>query len=230
MPHTASVAGRFAAGFLIAQFLLMWAAFFVLSNAINWPMSLDDPAAIALPRVLAQAQPMMIGYGCYLMVGLLLVPATAALNARLGLTGATAGLTLALATLSAMAKSIGITRWLFAMPTLARAYVAPDADQAAIAVMFETLNAYAGGIGEILGVGLISGLWTLVMARELARRPHIAVKALAGFVALTGIGLLVTIPAGFGVDLGPVLMLSGVAWQCALFGIALWALTQPKSA
>ena len=223
-------AGLWAAGLLVAQFILMWTAFFILSSAINWPISLDDPAAVALPRVLAQSQAMMTGYGCYLMVGLLLVPATAALNARLGLTGALGGLTLSLATLSALAKSIGITRWLFAMPTLAQAYVAPDADHAAIAVMFETLNAYAGGIGEILGVGLISGLWTLVIAREIARRPNVGVKALAGFLALTGLILLGTIPAGFGVDLGPVLTLSGVAWQFALFGVALWALTSPKRA
>lgn len=229
-PLASPAAGRWAAGLLIAQFILMWTAFFILSSAINWPMSLDDPAAVALPRVLAQAQPMMIGYGCYLMVGLLIVPATAALNARLGITGALGGFTLALATLSALAKAIGITRWLFAMPTLAQAYVAPGADHSAIAVMFETLNAYAGGIGEILGVGLISGLWTLVIAREIARRPNIGVKALAGFLALTGVGLLATIPAGFGVDLGPVLTLSGVVWQFALFGVALWALTQPKTA
>lgn len=232
MPQSSmpSQAGRWAALFLIAQFTLMWTAFFILSSAINWPISLDDPASIALPRVLEQSQPMMLGYACYLMVGLLLIPATAALNARLGLTGGWAGATLALATFSAIAKSIGITRWLFAMPTLAQAYIASDADQATIAVIFETLNAYAGGVGEILGVGLISGVWTLLIARSLFRTPGALAKPLAIFLGLSGVILLGTIPAGFGVDLGPVLTLSGIVWQFALFGLALWALTKPRVA
>jgi hypothetical protein len=45
-------------------------------------------------------------------------------------------------------KAIGITRWLFAMPVLADAFVAPGADQAQIGIVFEMLNAWAGGIGE----------------------------------------------------------------------------------
>jgi len=227
---TSRTPGRLAAVFLCSQFTLMWTAFFILFAAINWPVSLDDPAAMALPRVIEQAGPMTIGYSCYLMVGLLLVPATAALNARLGLTGALAGLTLSLATISAIAKAIGITRWLFAMPVLAHAYVAPGADHATIAVIFETLNAYAGGIGEILGVGLISGVWTLVIAAVVFRQPGRVTKTLGVFAFLTGIGLLATVPAGFGVDLGPVLTLSGVVWQFALLGIGLWALTTPRAA
>jgi hypothetical protein len=229
-PSPPPSAGKWAALFLITQFVLMWSAFFILSSAINWPISLDDPASVALPRVLAQSGPMMTGYSCYLLVGLLLVPATAALNERLGLTGGLAGATLALATFSAIAKSIGITRWLFAMPVLAQAYGAPGADQATIAVIFEALNAYAGGIGEILGVGLMSGLWTLIIARALFKSPGAAPKALGVFTAMTGLGLLATIPAGFGVDLGPVLTLSGVIWQFALLGIALWALSKPRAA
>ncbi len=82
------------------------------------------------------------------MVGILLVPAAAALNARLGLSGAMASITMALAIMSAVGKSIGITRWLFAMPGLAQAYVSPGAYQPGIAQLYETLNAYAGGIGE----------------------------------------------------------------------------------
>lgn len=227
--HPSPLPGRFAALFLVLQFILMWTAFFVLSSAIGWPASLDDPASIALPRVLAEGPAMMLGYGCYLMVGLLLVPATAALNARLGLTGAMAGATLSLAVLAAMAKSIGITRWLFAMPTLAQAYAAPGADQAAIAVQFEVLNVWAGGIGEILGVGLLSGAWTVLVAGALFQAPGLAAKVLAAFVLTTGLILLATIPAGFGVDLGPVLTVSGILWQFALFGVAGWALTARRA-
>lgn len=221
--------GLIASALLILQFILMWSAFFILSSAIGWPASLDDPASIALPRVLDQLQPMLTGYGCYLMVGLLLVPATAALNARLGLSGSLAAFTMALATFSAMAKSIGITRWLFVMPDLAEAYGAPGADQQAIAVVFEALNAYAGGIGEILGVGLVSGVWTLFISAAVFRSGGIVARLIGGFAFISGLVLIATVPAGFGVDLGPILTLSGIVWQFALLAIALWVLLSPRT-
>ncbi len=223
-------AGKYAGFFLILQYVLMLAAFLILSSAIDWPASLDDRAAIALPRVIEQSQPMTLGYTCYLLVGLLFIPATVALNARLGITGHTAHATVALATLSAVAKSIGITRWLFAMPTLAQAYIAPGADRETIGVIFDTLNAYAGNIGEILGVGLVSGVWTIIMASELFRQPGKIAKPLAIFVFATSLLLFATIPAGFGVDMGAILSISGIIWQAGLLGMGLWALTAPRSA
>lgn len=234
MTRTASlaarIAGLWAALTLTAQFVLIWTTFFVLSSAIGWPASLDDPASIALPRLLENEAAVMVGYGCYLLAALLLVPATAAINARLGLTGAVAGLTLSLATLSATAKVIGISRWLFVMPGLAQAYVQPGAEIGGIDMLFAALNSYAGGIGEIVGVGLVSGVWSLVVAWALWRVPGIVPTALAGFLALTGLGLFLTIPAGFGLELGPILTLGNIAWQFALLGIGLWALTPVRTA
>jgi hypothetical protein len=223
-----NLAAKLASVFLIAQFICMGVAFFTLSSAINWPASLDDPASVALPRLIEKHGPVMIGYSFYLMVALLLVPATAALNTRLGLGGAMASLTMALAAMSVIAKSIGITRWLFAMPGLAQAYIAPGAYQPSIAQLYETLNAYAGGIGEILGVGLFSGLWTLIVAYALIKTGSKWAKRLGVFTFITGLTLFAAIPNGFGVDLGPILTIGGIAWQFALFGIALWALSSPK--
>jgi hypothetical protein len=222
--------GQFAAFFLITQYILMLSAFIILSSAIDWPQSLDDPASIALPRVLGQSQFMLLGYGFYFLVGILFIPATVALNARLGITGSMASMTVALATFSAIAKSIGITRWLFAMPTLAEAYVAPGADTQTIGAIFAVLNEYAGGIGEILGVGLMSGIWTILMARELFKKPGKIAKPLAVFVFLTALILFATIPAGFGIDMGPVLTVSGIIWQAGLLAMGLWALTSPPEA
>jgi hypothetical protein len=168
---------------------------------------------------------------CLALVGsvaLLLVPATAGLNGRLGLTGSVAGLALALATLSAIAKAIGISRWLFAMPGLAQAYVAPGADQATVALLYETLNAYAGGIGEVLGVGLVSGVWTLLFGMVLLRSPGVIAKGLGAFLLISGLSLFLTIPASFGVELGPVLTISGFGWQFSLLGLGLWCLTRPR--
>ena len=220
--------GRLAAAALITQFLLILATFAILSSAIDWPASLDDPAALALPRLITQASPVMIGYGAYLIAALLLVPATVGLIGRLGLSGPIAGLAIALATLSAIAKAIGISRWLFAMPGLAQAYVAPGADQATVALLYETLNAYAGGIGEVLGVGLVSGVWTLLFGMVLLRSPGVIAKGLGAFLLISGLSLFLTIPASFGVELGPVLTISGFGWQFSLLGLGLWCLTRPR--
>lgn len=220
--------GRLAAAALIIQFLLILATFGILSSAINWPASLDDPAAVALPRLITEAAPVMTGYGAYLIAALLLVPATVGLIGRLGLSGPIAGLAIALATLSAIAKAIGISRWLFAMPGLAEAYVAPGADQATVALVYETLNAYAGGIGEVLGVGLVSGIWTLLFGMVLLRSPGVIAKGLGVFLLIAGLSLFVTIPASFGVEVGPVLTISGFGWQFSLLGLGLWCLTRPR--
>jgi hypothetical protein len=201
----------------------MLTAYLVLSSAINWPISLDDPASVSLPRLVEHAGEVRLGYACYLMVALLIVPATAALNVRLGLKGGLAGLTLGLAVLSAIAKAIGISRWLFAMPGLAQAYVTPGSDQTTIALVFQTLDAYAGGIGEVIGVGLISGVWTLVVSVSLVSRPGLMAKWVGGFAVLMGLSLFLTIPAGFGIDLGPVLSISNFGWQFALLGIGAWS-------
>jgi hypothetical protein len=116
-----------------------------------------------VPRLLANRPAVLIGYGCYLMAALLIVPTVASFNGLFAVKGPLAGFTLALAGLSPMAKAIGISRWLFAMPGLATAYVADGADKASIATLFQTLNAYAGGIGEVVGVGLVSGVLTLLL-------------------------------------------------------------------
>jgi hypothetical protein len=227
-PH---IAGRFSALFLVIQYCLMLTTFIVLSSAINWPVSLDDPASIALPRVIEFAGTMQFGYLCYLAVAILLIPATAALNARLGLTGALANTTMALATLSAIAKCIGISRWLFAMPVLAKAYEATGADKDTIATIFELLNAYAGNIGEVIGVGLISGIWTMIIAWAIYKQPGRFTKFFGLFIAFTGLCLLASVPGGFGaqsmlgIAIGDILTLNGFLWQHGLLAIGLWSLT-----
>jgi len=229
-PKSAVASGRIAALILTAQFILMGIAFLVLSSSINWPASLDDPAAISLPRIFQQAEAVRLGYSCYLVMALLLIPATAALNDRLGLKGPIAATTMALAVFSAMAKTIGIGRWLFAMPGLAQAYVAPGADHEAIATVFMALDSYAGGIGEVIGVGLMTGLWTLIIAGAVFASRGLAAKILGTAAFLAGLSLFLTIPAGFGVELGPILTLSNVGWLATFLAIGLWCLGPARRA
>ncbi|MGB3135418.1 MAG: DUF4386 family protein, partial [Nodosilinea sp.] len=193
------------------------------------PASLDDPASITLPRLLEHYSSVMTGYSLYLIVALLLVPATAALNVRFGITKLLGQTLLALAAISAMAKAIGITRWLFGMPVLAQAY-STTGSQDVIDLLFTTLNEYAGGIGEILGVALVTGIWTVLMGAVVMQSRGRTATIAGGFVVAMGLSLFASIPAGFGVDVGPVLTVSNIGWQFGMLAIALMALQKPARA
>lgn len=206
-----------------AQFVLMFAAFAVLATGINWPQSLDLSAAQALPLIRERAGAVALGYTLYFLSAFLLIPLVVlthrVLQAR---TGGGAFLTVAvtLGALAGVLKLLGIVRWLVAMPTLAATYAdGNEATRAAVAVMYDALNNYAGGIGEVLGVQLFAGIWTLMVSLVLFRLPRGRALGAAGLVA--GALLLAGLAEVFGADLGPALTVSGVFWQVWLLALGL---------
>jgi len=75
-----------------------------------------------------------------------------------GLSGSIAATVAAFGALSALARSIGILRWLTVMPTLATAHAGAGTDpvmRAQIEWLFKGLTEYGGGIGEVLGVSIL---------------------------------------------------------------------------
>lgn len=222
----ASFHGRLAAGLLIAQFIAMWAAFFILAPSINWPASLDEPPAIILPLILEQSVPVFLGYLSYLIHALLLIPIAALIPAALKMGVGMGRNALAFGVLAGFAKALGITRWLFLMPALATSFVNPatsEGSRAALAAIYEAFNAYAGGVGEILGVGLFAGIWTILMSATLIRSG-------ARILGSAGIGaailLFSTLPSVIGIESPVLLTLSGILWQLWTFALAifLWRL------
>jgi hypothetical protein len=209
---------------LTAQFALLGLTFFILSRAINWPASLRDAADIALPRLIANSSSVLLGYSCYLLAALLLIPATALLNSRLNVNPAMAQLTLGFAIVSAICKTIGISRWLFVMPLIAKKFVEPDSDQKQLATLYSALNSYAGGIGEFIGVGLATGVWSVLIGIGIIRFSGRASVVIGGFSIISGIGLFLIIPTFLGLNLGPVLTISNMAWQFSLIATAAWVL------
>lgn len=65
-----------------------------------------------------------------------------------------------------------------------------------------------------------------VVMRSRGRTATIA----GGFVMAMGLSLWLVIPAGFGVEVGPVLTVSNIGWQFGLVAIALVALQTPVRA
>jgi hypothetical protein len=158
---------RLAAAVLILEGLLLFAPMAVLGAAIEWPASLDWPAADLLPRLLANEAQVRQGYLIYLAYSLLFWP-VALLVSDVVAGGAQRGpllrLALGFAVASTLARTIGILRWLTVMPGLAATYAAGGPEQSTVATVYTALNSYGGGIGELLGVSLFATLWLICIS------------------------------------------------------------------
>jgi hypothetical protein len=146
---------------LIFEALLSFAPVAILGAAIGWPASLGKPAAQQLSAIAANADAVALGYGVYLLYSVLIAPVMVMLAGRVfgGFHRPVAVCVAVFAALSALARSIGILRWLTVMPELATAHAKADlAGRATVELMFNAVHSYGGGIGEILGVGLFMAL------------------------------------------------------------------------
>lgn len=223
---------RTAAGLLLVQFACMWGAFFVLAPAIDWPASLGLPASAMLPLLLERFGAVFTGYALYLVHALTLVPLAVVLAAALRMGPTLGRVAIALGVLAGAAKALGIVRWLFLMPALATAYVAPEASEAtrdAISVVFDAFNAYAGGVGELLGVGLFAGMWTVLLSLALLRLDGAA--RWIGFAGLPAALLLFsTLPSVLGIESPVLLTVSGIAWQFWTLALAVWLWRSARAA
>ena len=155
------------AALLLFQAFFIFAPMAILGAAIDWPASLDFAPDVALPLIHANAEAVRLGYGLYLGWSLAFA-ASAALIVALARgprpLDALSGLAIALGTVSALARAIGIVRWLTGSLALASAHAqAPDgsAERLAIETTQLALNAYGGSIGEDLGVSLFASFWLM---------------------------------------------------------------------
>lgn len=163
---------------------------------------------------------MFLGYLSYLVHALLLIPAAAVLPLALGMAPHQQTSTL-FGGLAGFAKALGISRWLFLMPGVAPAFTAPGANEEtrlAIGVVYEAFNAYAGGVGEVPGVGLFAGIWTALLSIALFKAGA-RVLGVAGVVAAAL--LFATLLSMVGVESPVLLTLSGIVWQLWTFALAL---------
>jgi hypothetical protein len=164
------------AGLLLLQPALFAVPMVVLGQAIGWPASLALPAAQALPLIHAHAGAVQLGYSAYLLVSLALLPLAFALRGWMiakGQGGWQADALAVLGAASGILKMLGIVRWLSVMPVLAAQHATADATgRAMLEVGFTAMNAYAGAVGELLGVQLTSGLWLLGIGLVLLRAGH----------------------------------------------------------
>lgn len=223
---------RWTVALLILKPVLMVLTFFVLSAAINWPASLGEPASVNLPLMIEQRGAVVVGYGAYLAYSFLILPLSVMLYFLLKDRGAPSPLlavAAAVGVVSALARALGIVRWLFVMPFLAEIYLDKGSSQAmreAVEVAYVAFNEYAGGVGELFGVSLTGALWVGLVSVAILRSARFP-KWLGILGLLTAALLLPGVLSVVGIDAGTLFatvgVLSFLAWMLALAGVLIFS-------
>ena len=148
-------------------------AFLELGRAFDYPGILrEDPEAI-LRRFAAGGSGLILRWEALLASALGMLPVAVFLGIALGAAPALTAVTISVGVVAALVQALGLVRWPFAVPELARRYLAApdgppgDATRATVTVTFATLHRLLGvGIGEHLGY-LATGAWTLLVAASI---------------------------------------------------------------
>jgi hypothetical protein len=189
---------RIAAGVLLIAVPSAFMVFFtLLQMRFDYPDILRNPAADVLTRFAAQQDALLpLWYGMFASaLGFVPLSICVALLCRRSL-GQSVSL-VAMGSLAGLVQSVGLARWVFAMPILAAKFVTATSEQEklSLSATYETLNSLLGvGIGEHMGY-LFTASWTVILAIVVARaRPY---TAGVGMVCAAGIAAGLLEPAGF---------------------------------
>jgi hypothetical protein len=147
-------------------------AFFELGRTFDYPNILRKEPDEILRRFAAGGSGLILRWQALLLSALAMLPLVALLAVALDPPAPLAVASVVIGSAAALVQALGLVRWPFAVPELARRYVAADGPDAAstrrtIEVIFATLNRLLGvGIGEHLGY-LLTGLWTILVAASI---------------------------------------------------------------
>jgi Domain of unknown function (DUF4386) len=175
--------------------------FFLLGRFFDYPGILRSPVGTILGRFQTGGLRLKMFWYGFMLTAVLLAP----LAVLLGQVLAHDGLELVpvattIGVLAAVVQFLGLARWPFLVPALARTYEDPNSTPAtreATVVVFDSFHRYLGvAVGECLGY-LFTGAWTLLVAIAMLRSssfddwlawPGIAVGALLVLGSLEFVG------------------------------------------
>ncbi|MDF2733826.1 MAG: hypothetical protein K0S97_449 [Chloroflexota bacterium] len=178
-------------------------AFFELGRAFDYPNILRKESDEILRRFAAGGSGLILRWEALLLSALAMLPLVALVAVALGASASLTAAAIVVGSAAALVQALGLVRWPFAVPELARRYVAADGPDAAakrqaIEVTFATLHRLLGvGIGEHLGY-LLTGLWTLLVAASV-----LSTSVLPGWLGLIGIPVGVALLIGTLEFVGP---------------------------
>src|SRR3954468_11894134 len=139
--------------------------FALLASRFDYPDILRRPTDDVFAKFRDGGVPLLILWWLFGLTAVLLIPVVVLVSTQLSEASASLVITTTVVgVLAAVVQFLGLMRWPFVVPYLARTAATGQPDeQAAARVMFQALNRYLGvAIGEHLGYGF-TGLWTLLV-------------------------------------------------------------------
>ena len=182
---------------LIAVPIAFNVAFFELGRAFDYPNILRKEPDEILRRFAAGGSGLLLRWQALLLSALAMLPLAGLLAVVLAAPPALTVLSIVIGAAAALVQALGLVRWPFAVPELARRYVGAaegpvgDPTRESIAVVFATLHRLLGvGIGEHLGY-LLTGLWSLLVAGSI-----LSTAVLPGWLGVVGVPIGVALLIG----------------------------------
>lgn len=199
--------------------------FSILGATYNYPDILRRPAAEALDLFAAGGNSLILTWHSFAWVALALVPMAIFLSLTTERVMSVPALAIGAAiagSLAGLAQAIGLWRWVFVIPGLARSHADPNATaEAKLAAeqTFAMLNQYGGvAVGEHLGQ-LLTALFVLLLSRIQWQEAN-RVTAWVGYVTTLLIVLGTT--EGVAIALGRSGEVFGLITIAGFLGLTLW--------
>lgn len=150
---------------LIVAPLWFNATFAMLGRRFEYPDILRRPTAEILERFRAGGSSLILLWWAFMLSGLLLIAGAVLLGQVLGFGGIVPVAT-TIGVLAGLLQMLGLLRWVYVVPALARAYANPalrPEQREVHAAVFRALHQYLGvGVGEHLGY-LFTGVWSVLI-------------------------------------------------------------------
>jgi hypothetical protein len=154
-----------AGAFLIAAPLWFNVTFTLLAKRFDYPDILRRPPAEILGRFRAGGSSLILLWWTFTLSGVLLIVSSVLLGLVLGMDPLVVVAT-TVGVVAGVVQMLGLLRWVYLVPMLARADADPALDparRAANEAVFAAAHRYLGvGVGEHLGY-LFTGLWSLLI-------------------------------------------------------------------
>lgn len=199
--------------------------FSILSAIFDYPAVLRRPAGEVLQLFNAGGSTLLLTWHAFALSALLFVPLSIALGLATGswVRYPTLSIGAAIAgSLAGVTQAMGLWRWVFVVPSLARTYVDPSATDGAresATRTFEVLNLYGGvAIGEHLGQWLTALFVLLLSLRQLGEGARLT----AGLGLVSAVAIALGTTEGLAIALGRSGDLFGLVTVAGFLGLSLW--------
>jgi hypothetical protein len=211
-------------------------AFFELGRSFDYPNILRKEPDEILRRFASGGSGLILRWEALLISALLMLPLAALFAVVLAAGPALSVLSVVVGATAAIVQALGLVRWPFAVPELARRYVAapdgPDGDEIrqTVEVVFAMLHRLLGvGVGEHLGY-LFTGLWTLLVSGSI-----LSTSVLPGWLGVVGILIGIALLVGTLEFVGPnerdgwrlagiIVPIAYIAWSIWLIALGVFLL------